>query len=52
MFEDPEAPIYEGDKFGTVNFICRMSLAVNEMAIIEVKSRLAQQTLSKRFTIL
>ena len=43
--ESPEAPLYSGDVFGTVSFLCKLSLAVNENAVVHVPSRLQRQTI-------
>ena len=48
IYENPEAPIYSGRLFGNVNFLCKMSLAVNEVAVIEVPSRLSENTISSQ----
>ena len=49
MFGNPEAPVYEGTQFTSVSFICRMSLAVNEVALIKIPSRLVYSTLSSGY---
>ena len=46
MFENPEAPVYKGREYSTVSFICRMSLAVNEVALVKIPSRLVHSTLA------
>ena len=46
MFENPEAPVYRGSEYSTVSFICRMSLAVNEVALVKIPSRLVHSTLA------
>ena len=43
--ESPEPPIYSGDVFGRVIFLCKLSLAVNENAVVHVPSRLQRETL-------
>ena len=43
--ESPEPPIYSGDVFGTVSFLCKLSLAVNEAAVVHVPSRLERDTI-------
>ena len=43
--ESPEPPIYSGDVFGSVTFLCKLSLAVNENAVVHVPSRLQQSTI-------
>ena len=48
IYENPEAPTYSGSVFGNVNFLCKMSLAVNEVAVIEVPSRLSENTISSQ----
>ena len=48
IYENPEAPIYSGNVFGNVNFLCKMSLAVNEVAVIQVPSRLSENTISSK----
>ena len=49
MFGNPEAPVYEGTHYSSVSFICRMSLAVNEVALIKIPSRLVYSTLSSGY---
>ena len=43
--ESPEPPLYSGDVFGTVSFLCKLSLAVNEAAVVHVPSRLERDTI-------
>ena len=43
--ESPEPPIYSGDVFGSVTFLCKLSLAVNENAVVHVPSRLQRDTI-------
>ena len=49
MFENPEAPVYAGSQYSSVSFICRMSLAVNEVALIKIPSRLVHSSLSSDY---
>ena len=46
--ESPEPPLYSGDNFGTVRFLCKLSLAVNENAVVHVPSRLQRETISQK----
>ena len=46
--ESPEPPIYTGDVFGRVTFLCKLSLAVNENAVVHVPSRLQRATISHK----
>ena len=43
--ESPEPPLYSGDIFGSVTFLCKLSLAVNENAVVHVPSRLQRETI-------
>ena len=49
LFEDPVAPTYRESAHDSISFICKMSLAVNEMAMIEIHSRLVQKTLNEKY---
>ena len=45
VLESPEPPLYSGDIFGSVTFLCKLSLAVNENAVVHVPSRLQRDTI-------
>jgi len=44
-----EAPSYVGERFGRVSFFCRVNLAVNEIGVVHVTSRLHQQSVSSKY---
>ena len=48
LHEMPEAPTYSGDVFGRVKFLCKLSLAVNEEAVVHIPSRLQRSTISSK----
>ena len=48
LHEIPEAPTYSGDVFGRVKFLCKLSLAVNEVAVVQIPSRLQRSTISSK----
>jgi len=43
------APSYDGDKFGRINFFCRVNLAVNEVGVIHIPSRLHQESVTSKY---
>eukprot|EP00092_Neocalanus_flemingeri_P000676 GFUD01000718.1.p1 GENE.GFUD01000718.1~~GFUD01000718.1.p1 ORF type:complete len:1537 (-),score=283.11 GFUD01000718.1:154-4470(-) len=43
------APSYDGEKFGRVSFLCRVNLAVNEIGVVHIISRLHQQSLTSKY---
>lgn len=49
VHEMPSAPTYSGDVFGRVKFLCRLSLAVNESALVHIPSRLQRSTISSKY---
>ena len=44
-----EAPSYVGERFGRVSFFCRVNLAVNEIGVVHVTSRLHQQSVGSKY---
>ena len=49
VHEMPSAPTYSGDVFGRIKFLCRLSLAVNESALVHIPSRLQRSTISSKY---
>ena len=43
------APSYDGEHFGRVSFFCRVNLAVNEIGVVHIPSRLHQQSISSKY---
>lgn len=48
LHEIPSVPTYSGDVFGRVKFICKLSLAINEVAVVHIPSRLQRSTISSK----